>query len=280
MSQINARIPKVLAVHDMSGYGKCSLTVVLPVISACGVEVCPLPTALLSSSINFKGFVFVDFTDKMPEYINHWADIGIEADAIYSGFLGSEMQIDYIIGMKNKFPGAIAIIDPVMGDNGVIYKTYTPQMCEKMKELAAVADILTPNLTEACVLTDRRYEDADTSSSGIEMLAREIAAMGAKSVVVTGIERGDVLYNCVLTEDGKYIELPHKLYPERMHGTGDLFTSVLTGGIVTGHSLVESVESAAEFVYNVVEHTQMHFKGCPQVFEPFLWSLRGGVCKG
>jgi len=270
-------LPRVLAVHDMSGFGKCSLTVAIPVISACGAEVCPLPTALLSTSTQFSGWTFFDFTSEMPNYIKHWEAIGLEADAIYSGFLGSAAQIDIIIGMKEKFGGAKMIIDPVMGDNGVVYQTYTPEMCTKMSELVAAADIVTPNLTEACILTGGEYVNVDTSSEGVEKLAREVAKIGAKNVVITGVERGETLYNCVL-ENGHYIELPIKLYPKRMHGTGDLFTSVLTGGIVTGHSLIEAVMSAANFVYKVVGKACEEGEGF-MVFETFLSSLSSGTCE-
>jgi len=271
-------LPRVLAVHDMSGFGKCSLTVAIPVISACGAEVCPLPTALLSSSTNYEGWTFSDFTPQMPKYIEHWENMGLKADAIYSGFLGSAEQIDIIIGMGKKFSGAKMIIDPVMGDNGVVYQTYTPEMCAKMSELVAIADIATPNLTEACILTGEDYKTVDTSFAGIEKLTREIAKLGAKNVVITGIERGDILYNCCL-EDGEYYEVLNKLYPKRMHGTGDLFTSVLTGGIVTGHYLMKSIESAAKFVYNVVKCSYEDGDGSLMMFEPFMYTLRNGVCE-
>lgn len=275
MTKVN-KTQSIMAVHDMSGYGKCSLTVVLPVVSAAGVEVYPLPTALLSTSTNYDGFTIFDFTPHIPAYLAHWKQIGLAPDAIYSGFLGSADQINQIKGMLHDFPSASAIIDPVMGDNGVIYKTYTPDMCENMRSLVAVADIVTPNLTEACVLADSDYASVDISPDGIEALARTINKIGAKSVVLTGIERGETLYNCVL-EDGNYHEHPIRRYPVRKHGTGDLFTSVLTGGIVTGHTLSQAVDSAAAFVYKVVEHSQTIDATAPIKFEPFLYALRTGL---
>jgi pyridoxine kinase len=171
------------------------------------------------------------------------------------------------------------IIDPVMADNGVLYKTYTKEMCDGMKSLMAVADYVTPNLTEACVLTDTKYDLEKTSSEDIKALAVKIRALGAKNVVITGIERGDKLFNCILDDSG-YSERAVALLPYRMHGTGDLFASVMVGGLLTGHTLFESVDSAAAFVPFTMEKSQnyedVHRRGV--CFEPYLNLLSGGVC--
>ena len=168
-------------------------------------------------------------------------------DAIYSGFLGSAEQIALIADLARRFSPKHVIIDPVMADNGVLYKTYTQEMCAGMKNLVKIADYVTPNLTEACVLTDTKYDLEKTSYDDIKALAAKIKSLGAKNVIITGIERGNTLYNCILDDTG-YSERAVPLLPYRMHGTGDLFTSVLAGGILTGHNLYESVDSAAEFV--------------------------------
>jgi len=274
------KLPRVAAVHDMCGFGKCSLATALPVISSCGVEVCPVPTSILSTNTNFPGFKFIDFTPHMSEFISHLKETGVEFDAVYSGYLGSSIQIEYIKNFVNMFKPKYVIIDPVMGDNGVIYKTYTTEMCDDMHKLAAIADITTPNITEACRLTNTNYETVDTSYNGIKTLAEKVKSVGAKNVVITGVERGNKLYNCILTSDG-YFEREIELLPFRMHGTGDLFSSVLTGGILTGHSLVESVDSAAKFVYEVMEYSKTvegyHERGA--CFEPLLYKLHGGVYK-
>jgi pyridoxine kinase len=273
-------LPRVAAVHDMSGFGKCSLTVALPVISACGVEVCPLPTALLSSSTNFEGFTILDFTSEMLKYVTHWQQLGLKFDAVYSGFLGSELQIEYIGRIIDMFSPKFAIIDPVMGDHGQIYKTYTPQMCENMRRLVSKADIVTPNLTEACILTCQDYNTVDVSRKGIEALAKKINRLGAKNVIITGIKRDNNFYNCVLTNN-EYIELQTKYLPHFMNGTGDLFASVLTGGLLRGYPLIESVDSAAKFVCLAMDYSRdvedVEERGA--YFEPLLFLLKDGIVK-
>jgi len=275
------KLPRVAAVHDICGFGKCSLATALPVISACGIEVSPIPTGIFSANTNFPNYQFTDFTDQMPGFISHLKESGVTFDAVYSGFLGSAAQIGYIKGLAADFKPEYTIIDPVMGDNGEVYKFYTPEMCENMKSLVNIADIATPNLTEACALTGEEYKKTDTSRGGIEALAKKIAGLGAKNIVITGIERGGSLYNCILSENGEYTEREIDLLPFRMHGTGDLFSSVLTGGILCGHSVVESVDSAALFVYEVMEYSKtvenFHERGA--CFEPFLYRLKGGLCK-
>ena len=151
-------VPRVCAVHDMAGYGKCALTVVIPGMSACGVEVCPVPRANFSTNTSIKGFQMTDFTDKIPPYLKHWVDIGVKLDGIYSGFLGSEEQIDIVIAMKDMFKPKLFVIDPVMGDNGKRYKTFDDNMCRKMRQIAKAADVLTPNLTEALILIEEDYD--------------------------------------------------------------------------------------------------------------------------
>ena len=280
MSELK-KLARVAAVHDICGFGKCSLATALPVISACGIEVSPIPTGIFSANTNFPNYQFTDFTAQMPGFISHLKESGVTFDAVYSGFLGSAAQIGYIKELVKMFSPRYVIIDPVMGDNGVVYKFYTPEMCENMKSLVAIADIATPNLTEACTLTNEDYENADTSQNGIKSLAEKIVGIGAKSVVITGIERGNKLYNCILSENGGYFEREIDLLPFRMHGTGDLFSSVLTGGVLSGHSLVESVDSAALFVYEVMQYSRtvenFHERGA--CFEPFLYRLRGGICR-
>jgi len=275
------KIARVAAVHDICGFGKCSLATALPVISACGVEVSPVPTGIFSTNTNFPNYQFTDFTGQMPGFISHLKESGVTFDAVYSGFLGSAAQIGYIKELVKLFSPKYVIIDPVMGDNGVVYKFYTPEMCENMKSLVEIADIATPNLTEACTLTGDDYNKTDTSYGGIKLLAEKVAGIGAKNVVITGIERGEMLYNCILSENGDYVEREIELLPFRMHGTGDLFSSVLTGGILSGHNLVESVDSAALFVYDVMKFSKnvenFHERGA--CFEPFLYRLRSGICE-
>jgi len=271
-------LPRVAAVHDMSGFGKCALTVALPVISACGAEVCPLPTAILSANTQVRGFTFYDYTPHMRSFLDHWQSIDLKIDALYSGFLGSVEQIDIVAECKSRFNPELVIIDPVMADNGMIYRTYTPQMCEGMKTLAGIADVLTPNYTEACVLTEEKYDPANVSPNDIERIAKKIAELGAKQVVITGIERENILYNCVY--NGKrYYERSVALLPYRMHGTGDLFASLLTGALLTGHGLVEALDSAAAFVAYTMKKSLDYEDHARRgvCFEPYLHLIRDGI---
>lgn len=272
-------LPRVAAVHDVSGFGKCALTIAIPVLSACGVEVCPLPTAVLSANTDFAGFQMVDLTEAMSRFLTHWEEMGLRFDAVYSGFLGSAMQIDDIERMVRRFRPALTLIDPVCGDEGLVYKTYTPEMCARLRRLIRIADVVTPNLTEACVLTDTDYAACGTGPSDIRSLAEKIRAIGAKSVIITGVERGDSLCNCIL-DDGGYDERCVPLLPFRMHGTGDLFASVLAGGLMTGHPLRESVDSAARFVALAMEKSLCYgdYMRRGVCFEPYLHLLAGGLC--
>ncbi len=271
-------LPQAVAVHDISGFGKCALTVAIPVLSACGVEVCPLPTAVFSANTEFPNFQMHDLTDHIPRMLHHWKDLGLNPAALYTGFLGSEAQISLIEEAVSLFSPGLVVIDPVCGDQGQLYKTYSPAMCDRLKNLARIATVITPNLTEACVLTGTDYARADTSPAGIRAMAQVLCDMGAQAVVITGIERGQTLYNCILDRAG-YREHPHPLLPFRMHGTGDLFASVLTGGMMTGHSLDESVDSAAGFVSFIMEKS-LHFADYERrgvCFEPWLGALTGGL---
>lgn len=271
---------RVAAVHDLCGFGKCSLAIALPVISACGVEVCPIPTGIFSTNTNFPGFQFTDFTTQMAGFIKHFKEVGIKIDSVYSGFLGSSTQIEYIQELVQEFNSKVTIIDPVMGDNGVVYKTYTKEMCDNMRNLVSIADIAIPNLTESCILTNTDFKTFENSSENMKLLAEKIYRLGAKSVVITGIERGNKLYNCIL-ENGKYIEREVELLPFRMHGTGDLFGSALTGGILSGHTLVEAVDSAANFTIDVMRYSKTvpEYNERGACFEPLLYKLKGGICK-
>ena len=272
-------LARVAAVHDVSGYGKCALTVAMPVISSAGVEVCPLPTALLSTNTLFDNFTFFDYTPYMEAHLDHWKRLNLAFDCVYSGFLGSEQQIDYVKQLMHDFDSGISVIDPVMGDNGIVIKTYTPEMCHTMASLVAVADYVTPNITEACILTGREYSEHELNSAESEAICQEVIALGAKNVVLTGVQRGNTLFNCGIEQGNGYFELPIDLLPYHMHGTGDLFTSVMVSGLMRGYDLRTSVDSAARFVYDCMEyghHIEDIFdRGV--AFEPLLHKLGSGI---
>ena len=267
-------IPRVVAIHDLSSFGKCSLGVAIPVISAMGVEVCPLPTAILSSYMKYKNPVIVDFTNHIESFVAHFGEIGFHTNIVYSGFLGDVRQIELITRSLDILKPNMLIVDPVMGDNGKLYKIYDDTMCAKMRELVSVADVVTPNLTESFLLAGEAEYMEDTSKEKMQYLTEKIRALGAKTIVITGVERGRFLYNCILDQHG-YRENEIEFLAFRKSGTGDLFASVLTGKLVKGFSIDEAVATAATFVHNVLVH-QYQYNGLAEdsiFFEPFLYRL-------
>ena len=253
-------IPRVAAVHDLCGYGKCSLGVAIPVLSAAGIDVCPVPTSLFSAHTKFPKFYMHDTTPMLGEYLDAWREEGIELDGIYSGFLGSAEQVGAILRLYREYPRALRIVDPVMGDGGHKYPTYTDEMCEAMKGLVDGADVLTPNLTEASILTGIDYAGQDLDDTQVRRLTDALLAMGAKSVVLKGIVRAgeDVIRNYVAVagEEGAPEEVANPLLPYMLHGTGDLFASGLTAAIYTGRSLLDAVEFAGTLVRDAMSVTR------------------------
>lgn len=252
-------IPRVAAVHDMCGYGKCSLGVAIPVLSAAGCDVCPVPTALFSAHTKFPVFYMHDTTSMLNEYLDAWKQEGIELDGVYSGFLGSAEQVAVIQRLYAEYPSALRVVDPVMGDGGAKYPTYTDEMCETMVALVDGADVLTPNLTEASILTDIPYRGQDVGAAFIQQNVDALLAMGAKSVVVKGVvhEGDDVIRNYVATAaEPTAAEIASELLPYMLHGTGDLFASGLTAAIFAGRSLAESVEFAGTLVRDAMRITR------------------------
>ena len=224
-------IPRVAAVHDMCGYGKCSLTAAIPILSAAGCDVCPVPTALFSAHTRYAVFTFHDTTDILSGYLDAWQKEDVELDGVYSGFLGSPDQVAIIQRLYREYPNALRLVDPVMGDAGEMYPTYTPELCEAMGALADGADVLMPNLTEASILTKRDYPGQDIDEATVNELLGALLELGAKNVVLKGIDHGDgKIVNYVASAStgvaGK-IELAHEKLPYMIHGTGDAFASAL-----------------------------------------------------
>lgn len=243
-------IPKKIAmINDIAGFGRCSTTVSLPIISAMGVQVCPVPTSVFSNHTGFPTYQFLDLTENMSAYLAQWEAMKLTFSGIYCGFLGSMSQIEIVRNFLGKHKGTdtLIIIDPVMGDNGKAYSTITKEHCEEMKRLLDKADILTPNLTEACLLTDTAFHP-DVSEEELAALALKLHSMGPEKIVITGIEDGTYFYNYI-SETGT----PPSVYRSRISGqsrsgTGDVFASILAGGCVTGMSLCDAVKKAADFV--------------------------------
>ena len=241
--------PRVAAIHDMSGFGRCSLTVAIPILSAMGIQCCPLPTAFLSTHTGgFEGFTFLDMTDELPKVAAHWKSLGLEFQAVYSGFLGSERQIAIVEDFLREFRGAdtAAVIDPVMGDHGEVYQTYTPAMCAGMARLAELADVITPNLTEAALLLGVPYDALPAGEAGCREVVERLSLDGRRSVVLTGASTAPELTGamCFDARTGQTEAVQTQRVPQEFHGTGDVFASVLTGALVQGASLPDAVRQA------------------------------------
>ena len=249
--------PRIAAIHDLSCFGRCSLTIALPVLSAMGCQCCPLPTALLSAHTGFPGNTFLDLTVEMGRIADHWAAMDLQFDAIYSGFLGSADQVDTVARFFNTFKKSdtAVIVDPVMGDHGTAYRTCTPELCRGMRVLAENSDVITPNLTEAALLLDRPYEEIRQADA--YEVVRRLSLGGRRSVVLTGYssEPGQTGTLCFDRDSGesKAVQTPRE--PQDFSGTGDLFASVLAGGVAKGVPLFQAAQAAADFVRDCIART-------------------------
>ena len=242
------RQSRVCAIHDMSGFGRCALTVVIPVISAMGIQCIPVPTAVLSTHTGgFDDFVFRDMTDFIEPCRSHYESLEVKFDAIYSGFLASAKQVKSCFDFFESFDTALRIVDPVMGDGGKRYKTYTDELVRGMTELVKRADIITPNLTEAAILLGEDYPEKMNGREAKDWLMR-LCEM-AKSAVITGVPLKNGLHanNSYDREKNQFGIKTWESLPVFYPGTGDLFASVLTGRILKGDSLIEAVERASDF---------------------------------
>lgn len=245
---------KVCLINDISGLGRCSLTVAIPIISAMGHQPVPMPTAVLSAHTGFKHYSFIDLTKNLDEYIDVWNKLEFNPQLIYSGFLGSSAQIDIVSDFLDKHTHSIAIVDPVMGDDGVIYKTYTQRMCEKLSALCLKAYVITPNLTEAYILAGMEYNPTPKQTE-VKALLTAIYNIGIKRIVITGIPYKNGLANAVMDNGGITILKTEKT-DIKISGTGDIFASVLTGAIAKGYSLIDAVTLAGDFTAAAVKYTK------------------------
>lgn len=240
---------KMAVINDISGFGRCSIAVALPIISVLKVQCCPLPTSILSNHTGFKDFFFDDYTDKMPAYIQQWKTLNLKFNGIYTGFLGSKKQIEIVTDFFRDFKTIDnqIIVDPVMGDYGKPYATYTEEMCQEMKKLVSYADILTPNITELCLLTDTPYKEK-WHMAELERVVEQLSDKGPKKIVVTGILQGKFIANFCY-EKGRPCRIlrSHKVGTQRS-GTGDIFASIIGADAVNGVDFDLSVKRASNFV--------------------------------
>ncbi len=276
---------KLAVINDLSGYGRCSLTAALPVVSATGIQCCPVPTSILSNHTGYPAYFFDDYTEKLPAYIGRWKELGFSFDGILTGFLGSAGQIavveDFIRYFaagraadsgKNPPHRATVIIDPIMGDHGKIYSTLTNDLCGRMKHLCSYADILTPNLTEACILTDTPYKP-HFSKKELATLLDRLAALCPGRIVLTGIDAKTYLANIIFDPaSGKAITLRNKRVAAERCGTGDIFSAIVAAGTLNGMALETAVKKAASFICLCLKETAGYdvSESDGVVFEPLL----------
>ena len=269
------RQKKIAVINDFCGFGRCSITAALPVISAMHVQCCPLPTAVFSYQPGFESFYCVDLTEYMAPYSAQWEKLSLQFDGIATGYLGSARQIDLVKDFLARFKTekTKVLIDPVMGDYGRLYPSFTQELAGRMHELLSHADLLTPNLTEACILAGIPYRE-DFSATELEALCERLSGNGPSSIVVSGIHLGEELGNFVWSA-GKAELLTTKRVGPCRSGTGDVFSAILAADMVNGVELMRSVQKAASFISKTMAYTLA--LGIPETdgicLEEFLWEL-------
>ena len=274
------RPARVAAIHDLSGFGRCSISVILPVLSAMGVQVCPVPTAVLSSHTGGLGDpVIRGLTDYIEPALRHYQSLGVEFEAVYTGFLGSGEQVDCCLEFFKAYPKALKIVDPVMGDNGRPYRTCTPELRRRMSELAAAADIITPNITEAAMLLEESYPAAPLTRSEAKSMLLRLSHMGPKRVVITGAElaQGGLASLGYDGENGSFWYVPCEYIPVHYPGCGDIYASVLLGAELSGASLPIAMARAAAFTELCVKTTYSY--GSDPRYGVMLESVLGSLLK-
>ena len=253
-------VRRIAAIHDLSGIGRTSLMAVIPILSTMGFIVCPLPTAILSNHSQYPDFSFLDLTEEMPRIIDQWEKLGVTFDAIYTGYMGSPRQIEIVCGFIERFRTAdtLVVVDPVLGDNGHLYSKMTQEMVEEMRRLACRADVLTPNLTEAFALLDRPYK-TDCTTEELKDLIAELSEMGPDTVSITGVpvpgQSGLTSVIARSKSDLRTWKVTCPYLPAHYPGTGDSFTSVITGSLLQGDSLPIALDRAAQFILQGIRST-------------------------
>ena len=268
---------RILTIQDISCVGQCSLTVALPILSACGHETAILPSAVLSTHTSgFTGFTVRDLADDMPAICAHWQKEGIKFDAIYTGYLGSEPQIDYVLDIVSRTaaPDARFVVDPAMGDNGKLYPAFDLTYAHAMRRLCARADVLLPNITEACYLTDTEYRETYDEAYIKELLDKLSVLSGAAIIILTGVSYRQGYTGVVVREGETTQYYEHKHLPRGCHGTGDVYASAFVGMLMRGESAYDAAVIAADYTVACMEYTQTdpdHWYGVK--FEPLLGRL-------
>ncbi len=267
---------RILTIQDISCVGQCSLTVALPILSACGLETAILPSAVLSThTAGFTGYTFRDLTDDMPAIKDHWAKEGIKFEAIYTGYLGSTKQIEYVADIfeATGSENCVKIIDPAMADNGKLYPGFDAAFVEAMKGLCAKADYVVPNITEACFLTGMDFR-TEYDREYIDTIIGKLTALGCGNIILTGVSYEKGKNGVVIFENGEYRYYEHEMLPNSCHGTGDIYASAFTGALVRGKNAYEAAKIAADYTIECIRETakeENHWYGA--AFEPVLGKL-------
>ena len=269
---------KIALINDVTGFGRCSIAVSLPIISALKVLCCFIPTAILSNHTGVNNFFFEDYTPKMREYVNNWETLGLNFDGICTGFVGSKEQIKIVIEFLEKFKTKdnIVLIDPVMGDYGKLYSTYTDEMCKEMQNLIKYADVLTPNLTELCRLLDLPYPNETPTHEELYSLCERLSLEGPSKIVITGLQRQGAIENFIFETDKPFKIIKVEKIGGDRSGTGDVFSSIVSASIVKGEDFVSSVRKATDFISKSLKFTTdlnlpNNYGVC---FEEFLTELK------
>lgn len=242
-----AKLPRLAMLNSMAGFGSISTAVSLPVISAMAVRVSPIPTSVLSNHLAFPACSFYDYTPHIPDYIRAWKELSLSFDGFYCGFLGNREQISIAEDFLNHFRPPFFLLDPVMGDYGKAYSTITAEHCDALKKLLAYAQLITPNITEACLLTDTPYTGDAPTDTELEQLCEKLSALCPGKIVITGLHRNGLLLNYI-HENGKSCVYSVADAGSPRHGTGDLFASILAANALHQKELYSSVKQAADFV--------------------------------
>lgn len=249
---------KILTIQDISCVGQCSLTVALPILSACGLETCILPSAVLSThTAGFSGFTFRDLTDDMPKIQEHWQKENIKFKAIYTGYLGSVKQVGYVRNILDTMgtDDCVRIVDPAMADNGNLYSIFNDEYVAAMRTLCASADILIPNITEACFLTNMPYRET-YDESYIKELLEALSKLGGKSIILTGVSYAPEKTGVVVYENGAIRYYEHNKVSKGCHGTGDIYASAFTGALMNDKDIFDAAKIAADYTVKCIINTQ------------------------
>ena len=273
---------RVLTIQDISCVGQCSMTVALPIVSACGIETAVLPSAVLSThTAGFSGFTVRDLADDMPGIREHWVKEGLKFDAVYTGYLGSAEQVDYVLDIAKDCAKAefSLIVDPAMADHGKLYPAFDMNYVEAMKRLCAKADYLLPNITEACFLCGMEYR-TEYDEDYVMAIVKALSDMGVKNVILTGVSYAPEKTGIAVYRNGSLEYYEHEFLPNSCHGTGDIYASAFTGALVRGKDAFESAKIAADYTLECIRYTADdpdHWYGAK--FEPVLIKLIEAVKK-